>query len=57
MVKKVLLGLLALLLVVTAVLVFNTLQFKSKQLAIEAEPAPELVSPLEVAPVAPVDLW
>jgi carboxypeptidase PM20D1 len=42
MVKKVLLGLLVVLLLLAAVLVFNTLQFKSKQLAIEAEPAPEI---------------
>jgi carboxypeptidase PM20D1 len=42
MFKKILLGLLGALLLLTAVLVFNTLQFKSKQLAIDAEPAPEL---------------
>lgn len=42
MVKKVLLGLLVVLLLLAAVLVFNTLQFKSKQLAIEAEPAHEI---------------
>ena len=42
MVKKVLLGLVVVLLLLAAGIGIQHLQFKSKQLAIEAEPAPEI---------------